>query len=369
MPQLTGGTSEERARYETAVEDFGYIEKAMPQVRDEELHTALLQMQRVGGNILTYLSEHPERLPAARQFIDYYQDRAAKLLGRYLEIEKLQLDTPGAQSVRDRTKSLLAVDLLNAYKQQFEKIINHQLLDIDAEIKVLERSLKADGLDVQTRSPQALPLATDEDVRTALDAGTAEVEVTYEELRRRGITSLPPAHGGMQTGTADAEVTNAGMAARGGGVAVSGAELPNEGKGAAVTSESSARKASPKAVTETYTPEGIHIARPNAAPGKPSRTSGQPAPLPTLLAERDSWLAKAVGTLGIGDTVTERKYCAAFFAMFLGSFGLHKFYLGKNGWGLLYLLFFWTGIPGVLGFFEGMRFLLMTREGFYRNYC
>jgi TM2 domain-containing membrane protein YozV len=39
-------------------------------------------------------------------------------------------------------------------------------------------------------------------------------------------------------------------------------------------------------------------------------------------------------------------------ALFLGSFGLHHFYLRRNGLGVLYLIFFWTGIPGFLGFVE-----------------
>ncbi len=39
-------------------------------------------------------------------------------------------------------------------------------------------------------------------------------------------------------------------------------------------------------------------------------------------------------------------------ALFLGSFGLHHFYLRQNGLGILYLLFFWTGIPGFVGFIE-----------------
>jgi TM2 domain-containing membrane protein YozV len=39
-------------------------------------------------------------------------------------------------------------------------------------------------------------------------------------------------------------------------------------------------------------------------------------------------------------------------ALFLGSFGLHHFYLKQNGLGILYLIFFWTGIPGIVGFFE-----------------
>jgi TM2 domain-containing membrane protein YozV len=40
------------------------------------------------------------------------------------------------------------------------------------------------------------------------------------------------------------------------------------------------------------------------------------------------------------------------FALFLGAFGVHHFYLRRNGLGVLYLLFFWTGVPMVLGWIE-----------------
>jgi TM2 domain-containing membrane protein YozV len=39
-------------------------------------------------------------------------------------------------------------------------------------------------------------------------------------------------------------------------------------------------------------------------------------------------------------------------ALFFGSFGLHHFYLRRTGLGILYCCFFWSGIPGILGFFE-----------------
>lgn len=39
-------------------------------------------------------------------------------------------------------------------------------------------------------------------------------------------------------------------------------------------------------------------------------------------------------------------------AIFLGSFGIHHFYLRRYGLGALYLLFSWTGIPALLGFIE-----------------
>jgi TM2 domain-containing membrane protein YozV len=39
-------------------------------------------------------------------------------------------------------------------------------------------------------------------------------------------------------------------------------------------------------------------------------------------------------------------------AIFLGGFGIHHFYLRRNGLGILYLLFSWTAIPTFLGWID-----------------
>ena len=46
-------------------------------------------------------------------------------------------------------------------------------------------------------------------------------------------------------------------------------------------------------------------------------------------------------------------------ALFFGTFGIHHFYLHRNGLGVLYLVFSWTGIPAILGFIE--CFLMPSR--------
>lgn len=64
----------------------------------------------------------------------------------------------------------------------------------------------------------------------------------------------------------------------------------------------------------------------------------------------------------------KNKYIAAFLAIFLGSFGLHKFYLGKVTWGLIYLFFFWSVVPMIIGIFEGILYLLMSDKSFEARY-
>lgn len=70
----------------------------------------------------------------------------------------------------------------------------------------------------------------------------------------------------------------------------------------------------------------------------------------------------------IGSKSKKNKYAAAFLAIFFGSFGLHKFYLGKVLWGLIYLLFFWAFVPMVLGIIEGIMYLSMSAKSFELKY-
>ncbi len=62
------------------------------------------------------------------------------------------------------------------------------------------------------------------------------------------------------------------------------------------------------------------------------------------------------------------KLAAALFAFFLGGLGIHKFYLGRPGWGILYILFCWTGIPVIAGLIEGVLLLVMSPQDFNRKY-
>jgi TM2 domain-containing membrane protein YozV len=53
---------------------------------------------------------------------------------------------------------------------------------------------------------------------------------------------------------------------------------------------------------------------------------------------------------------SKSKVAAGLLAIFLGAFGIHRFYLGQ-WWGLFYLLFFWAWIPGLVALVEGIVFL------------
>jgi TM2 domain-containing membrane protein YozV len=55
-------------------------------------------------------------------------------------------------------------------------------------------------------------------------------------------------------------------------------------------------------------------------------------------------------------------------ALLVGGLGAHKFYLGRTGAGIAYLLFSWTFIPSVIAFVEGIVYLTMAPEDFNAKY-
>jgi TM2 domain-containing membrane protein YozV len=62
------------------------------------------------------------------------------------------------------------------------------------------------------------------------------------------------------------------------------------------------------------------------------------------------------------------RIAAALLAFFLGWFGVHKFYLGQTGWGVVYLLFCWTLIPAIAAFIEFVLLLVMSDSDFAIKY-
>lgn len=97
-----------------------------------------------------------------------------------------------------------------------------------------------------------------------------------------------------------------------------------------------------------------------SAPVAPSQVASQPQIVyvqqpQTANSGRENWPIKS-------------KLAAGLLAIFLGGLGIHKFYLGQTGKGILYLLLCWLYIPSILGLIEGIIILCSNDENFQIKY-
>ena len=253
------------ASFAKAVGDYDSLQALRPQIKDREMTQELVALQHVADNMLRYLERNPERMAAAEDFIEIYQEKAVVMLRQYIDLEESQLTSNEVLQAKARVKTMLS-SLRATYEEEFSRVLNYQLLDLNAELDVLQHSMKG-----QT-------------------AGAARVVPAVQEapfVRRGAVRPLQEA-----------------------------AKMP-------------------------------------------------------LILQKVSSLAR--GTSAIPQElywqIVRRKFKASLLGIFFGGIGAHKFFLGKNFQGVSYILFLWTGLPIFVGFIEGVRWLFMSVDDFYFDYC
>lgn len=253
--------------FNQGIESFNYLQDSLRLIQDPAMKHLLQDMQGKARKLFQYLERHPQKVALARRFIDYYQDTTASLVMKYVELEKTGLTTTDVEDIKRRTRQTL-YNLNTAYTEQFAKIVSSQVMDMDAEIKVMNDSIAADGYHIQQDMP-------------------------------------------------DFEDTSAN------------------------------RQSTTNTVDE------------------PDFSSWDVTPR----RKSQSFLTKISQKLfQVDPAVVKQKVIVSALAIFFGGFGAHKFYMGKTGWGILYLLFCWTGIPSLVGLIEGVRYFFMNGPEFERKY-
>jgi TM2 domain-containing membrane protein YozV/RNA polymerase subunit RPABC4/transcription elongation factor Spt4 len=72
---------------------------------------------------------------------------------------------------------------------------------------------------------------------------------------------------------------------------------------------------------------------------------------------------------GGGSSSDSDQVAAGILGLLLGGLGAHKFYQGNTRNGVLYLCFFWTAVPALLGLIEGILMLLADEKEYEEKWA
>ena len=103
----------------------------------------LAHMQKTTEAICDWLEAHPESLPKARRFAEYYIPTTLKLLHTYNDVQGQQGEN--AETIRRDIAGILHT-LNLAYKNLYDNLLSDVAMDVSSEIAALQGMLANDGL-------------------------------------------------------------------------------------------------------------------------------------------------------------------------------------------------------------------------------
>ena len=128
---------------ETARRFVQVLEKEQQLMQDPQAREELEQMQKTANAICDWLEAHPESLPKARRFAEYYIPTTLKLLHTYNDVQGQQGEN--AETIRRDIAGILHT-LNQAYSNLYDNLLSDVAMDVSSEIAALQGMLANDGL-------------------------------------------------------------------------------------------------------------------------------------------------------------------------------------------------------------------------------
>ncbi len=137
---------------EEIVEDQSTTEEILQRIRNTneaianpELSQKIYRIETLTGRILRLAEERPEKSSELRSFMSYYLPQTLKILERYAELEAQGIESSNISKAKSSIEAMMD-KLVDGYEAQLDKLFAEDVIDISAEIQVLEQMLEQDGL-------------------------------------------------------------------------------------------------------------------------------------------------------------------------------------------------------------------------------
>lgn len=115
-------------------------------VEPVKLKQNIREITETTTKIIQTVEQKPDKIKKVDTFFDYYLPVTLKILNRYDEIENQRLTTAESTKFMAQTEKMIQ-EINQAFKKQLANMYQSDIIDTDAEMKVFESMLKADGYD------------------------------------------------------------------------------------------------------------------------------------------------------------------------------------------------------------------------------
>ncbi len=121
------------------------IKTLIPKVENTETQKDLKEINETINKILEEVEKNPKKEKSLNNFFDYYLPVLIKITSRYDEIENTRLTSKNEKEFMTKAQNLIK-DTNKAFKTILSNLYQKDIIDTDADMKVYELMLKADGI-------------------------------------------------------------------------------------------------------------------------------------------------------------------------------------------------------------------------------
>ena len=123
----------------------GEMRRLNDSIEDPTLSRQIDHIEATTGKIFAYVMAHPDQKSQIRRFLNYYLPTTLKLLNAYDRLDEAGISGVNIDGAKGKISEVMAA-IVSAFDRQLDALYQGEVMDINAEIKVLQSLLTGDGL-------------------------------------------------------------------------------------------------------------------------------------------------------------------------------------------------------------------------------
>ena len=121
------------------------IKNLSMKIGDVKVRDEVKGICRTADEIFDNFVEDPKDIKTARKFLSYYLDTTERILDRYVTISSKSVRDSDIEETLAKVEDMLSL-IDETFKKQMKKLLEDDVLDLDIELEVLEKTIKSEGI-------------------------------------------------------------------------------------------------------------------------------------------------------------------------------------------------------------------------------
>lgn len=121
------------------------IRRLNDEIPDERISAQIDLIERLTAQIFDCVRKNPKKLSQIRQFLNYYLPTTIKLMEQYVTLQNQSLKTENITEGMQKIEDLLD-KVIVAFQRQLDALFEADVVDITADIRVMEQMMASEGL-------------------------------------------------------------------------------------------------------------------------------------------------------------------------------------------------------------------------------